>query len=238
MSKLITLGSGSSGNAYILECENESLLLECGISFDKIKIGLNFDLSKIVGCVVTHGHNDHLCCVKNILKAGIPVYSTKEVQLIHPRVKVPKMGVKTRIGGFLVQPLEVPHSCECYAYIITHQEFGKLLFFTDCSAFKYKVKGCNHILAECNYSDEILISKMCDNELGRSLYGNHLELEDCVGALKANFGADTQSITLIHLSDSNSNEVEFVQRVKDEFGFENVSAAFAGQVINLEKEEF
>jgi phosphoribosyl 1,2-cyclic phosphodiesterase len=148
------------------------------------------------------------------------------------------MGEKTRIGGFLIQPLLVPHSCECYAYIIQHEEFGKLLFFTDCSAFKYKVKGCNHILAECNYSEEILITKMCDNEMGRSLYGNHLELEDTVAALKANFCSTTQSITLIHLSDTNSDEKAFVQRVKDEFGFDNVTAATSGQTIILEKEEF
>lgn len=181
---------------------------------------------------------DHAKSVKDAIKAGITVYSTKEVQDMHPKVKVPKMGEKTRIGGFLIQPLEVPHSCECFSYIITHEEFGKLLFFTDCSAFKYKVKNCNHILAECNYSEEILITKMCDSEMGRSLYENHLELEDCINALKVNFSADTQSITLIHLSDTNSDEKEFVQRVKDELGFDNVTAATSGQTIILEKEEF
>jgi phosphoribosyl 1,2-cyclic phosphodiesterase len=181
---------------------------------------------------------DHAKSVKDAIKAGIPVYSTSEVQLIHAKVKVPKMGEKTRIGGFLIQPLEVPHSCECFSYIITHEEFGKLLFFTDCSAFKYKVKNCNHILAECNYSEEILITKMCDNEMGRSLYGNHLELEDTVDALKANFCSATQSITLIHLSDSNSNKKEFVRRVKEELGFEAVYMAEKGLELEICKEEF
>lgn len=238
MSKLITLGSGSSGNAYILECENETLLLELGISWKEIVRALNFDLSKIVACVVTHQHSDHAKSIKDAIKTGIPVYSTSEVKLIHPKVKVPKMGEKTRIGGFLIQPLLVPHSCECYAYIIQHEEFGKLVFATDCSAFKYKIKSVNHWLLEANYSEQILIDKMCDDDLGRSLYGNHLELEDTVAALKANFCSATQSITLIHLSDSNSNEIEFIQRVKDEFGFNNVSAATSGQTIILEKEEF
>lgn len=181
---------------------------------------------------------DHAKSVKDAIKAGMPVYSTSEVQLIHAKVKVPKMGEKTRIGGFLIQPLLVPHSCECYAYIIQHEEFGKLVFATDCSAFKYKIKSVNHWLLEANYSEQILIDKMCDDDLGRSLYGNHLELEDTVAALKANFCSATQSIILIHLSDSNSNEKAFIQRVKDEFGFENVTAATSGQTIILEKEEF
>ena len=153
-------------------------------------------------------------------------------------MKVPKIGEKTRIGGFLIQPLLVPHSCECYAYIIQHEEFGKLVFATDCSAFKYKIKSVNHWLLEANYSEQILINKMCDDDLGRSLYGNHLELEDTVAVLKANFCSATQSVTLIHLSDTNSNEKEFVKRVKDEFGFDNVTAATSGQTIILEKEEF
>ena len=148
------------------------------------------------------------------------------------------MGSKTQIGGFLIQPLLVPHSCECYAHIIQHDEFGKLVFATDCSAFKYKIKGVNHWLLEANYSEEILINKMCDSSMGRSLYQHHMEIEDTIKALKVNFCSDTQSILLIHLSDSNSNEQNFIQRVKDELGFDNVSAARPNQIINLEKEEF
>ena len=238
MSRLITIGSGSSGNAYILECERESLLLELGVGWGDIKKALGFDLSKVVGCLCSHKHLDHAKSIKDAIKAGIEVYSTSEVQTLHPRVKVPKMGEKTLIGGFSIQPLLVPHSCECYAYIIQHEECGKIVIATDCSAFKYKIKSVNHWLLEANYSEEILIEKMCGDDLGRSLYQHHLELEDSVKALKVNFGADTQSITLIHLSSSNSDEKAFVQRVKDELGFENVVAACAGQVINLQKEEF
>lgn len=148
------------------------------------------------------------------------------------------MGEKTRMGGFLIQPLSVPHSCKCYAFIIQHEAMGKMVFATDCSAFKYKIRDVNHWLLEANYSEEILIDNLCESELGRSLYQYHLEVQDTLEALKVNFCTSTQSITLIHLSNGNSNEKEFVQMVKDALGFENVSAAYAGQVINLEKEEF
>ena len=238
VSKIKVLGSSSQGNAYILECQNETLLLELGVSWKDIVKALNFDLSKIVACIVTHQHSDHAKSIKDAIKAGFPVYSTSEVQLIHPKVNVPKIGEKTRIGGFSIHPLSVPHSCECYAYIIQHEEFGKLVFATDCSAFKYKIKSVNHWLLEANYSEQILITKMCDNEMGRSLYWNHLELEDCINALKVNFSADTQSITLIHLSDTNSDEKEFVQRVKRELGFDNVVVADSGKEIEIQKSEF
>lgn len=181
---------------------------------------------------------DHAKSVKDAIKAGISVYSTKEVQSLYPKAKVPKMGEKTLIGGFSIQPLPVPHSCKCYAYIICHEEFGKLVFATDCSAFKYKIKNVNHWLLEMNYSEEILIQNLYDNEMSRSLYQHHLEARDTIDALKVNFCAGTQSITLIHLSSHNSNEKQFIQMVKDELGFDNVTAATSGQTIILEKEEF
>lgn len=65
-----------------------------------------------------------------------------------------------------------------------------------------------------------------------------MEIEDTVKALKVNFCSDTQSILLIHLSESNSNESAFIQRVDDELGFPMVEAAKACQVIELYKEEF
>ena len=148
------------------------------------------------------------------------------------------MGEKTQIGGFSIQPLLVPHSVECYAYILTHEEFGKLVFCTDATAFKYKIKNVNHWCIEANYSENILIDKMCDNSMGRSLYQHHMEIDDTLKALKVNFCSDTQNILLIHLSDSNSNEQGFIQRVKNELGFDRVDAARPNQIINLEKEEF
>lgn len=186
----------------------------------------------------TANKGDHAKSVKDALKAGIEVYSTEEVQSLYPRVKVPKMGKKTLIGGFSIQPLEVPHSCDCFAYIICHEEFGKLVIATDCSAFKYKIKNVNHWLLEANWSEDILITNLCDNEMSRSLYQHHLEINDTIQALKVNFSADTQNILLIHLSDSNSDERAFVQRVKDELGFDRVEAARPNMIIELQKEEF
>lgn len=51
------LGTGSKGNSYALvDSENHILLLDCGVSLKEIKIGIDFQVSKIVGCLVTHSH--------------------------------------------------------------------------------------------------------------------------------------------------------------------------------------
>ena len=54
--KLKCLGSGSSGNCYLLSTETETLILDCGVPIIEIKKGLNFDLRRVSGVVVTHSH--------------------------------------------------------------------------------------------------------------------------------------------------------------------------------------
>jgi ribonuclease BN (tRNA processing enzyme) len=56
MAKLKCLSSGSIGNAYILECNGERLLLELGIGWQEILKGLNYKLGDVVGVLVSHSH--------------------------------------------------------------------------------------------------------------------------------------------------------------------------------------
>ena len=54
--KLKILASGSSGNAYLLQSPTGTLIIECGISYKEILKGLNFNLSGVVGCLISHEH--------------------------------------------------------------------------------------------------------------------------------------------------------------------------------------
>ena len=72
MTRLKIVGSSSSGNAYILDCGSEQLILELGVSWKEILKALNFDLSKVRACLVTHSHQDHSAgrCFHDRLCAG------------------------------------------------------------------------------------------------------------------------------------------------------------------------
>ena len=56
MAILKTIATGSSGNAYILECANETLLIELGVSWNDILKVLNFNIENVVGACVSHAH--------------------------------------------------------------------------------------------------------------------------------------------------------------------------------------
>lgn len=238
MAQLKVLSSGSHGNAYILECDNEYLLIELGVEWKAILKGLGYDLTKVQGCIASHKHKDHSKSIANALKSGLSVYSCKDVQMCHPKVKVLELGKKTRIGGFRVQPIPLEHSVECYGFIIEHDEFGKILFATDCKEFRYKVKNVNHIMIECNWSEDIIIDNMCDNIEMRSRYDNHLELNDCISAIRANHNPFLQNVVLLHLSFANGDENAFLDAVKSSIGINDVFVAKEGLTLELKKEEF
>lgn len=70
--------SSSSANLYTVSAANgKKLLVECGCKWPKIQKALNFDLSDIVGCLVSHEHADHSHAIKEVMKAGIDVYASE-----------------------------------------------------------------------------------------------------------------------------------------------------------------
>jgi metal-dependent hydrolase (beta-lactamase superfamily II) len=54
--ELKILGSSSKGNSYIIENHSEAIVIEAGINFNEIKKSMNFNISKIRGVVISHGH--------------------------------------------------------------------------------------------------------------------------------------------------------------------------------------
>lgn len=183
-------------------------------------------------------HKDHSKSVPNAIKSGLSVFSNKEVESIHKGVKVLPVGVKTKIGGFKVQPLIVPHNTMCYAYIITTTDENKILFATDCADFRYKVRGVHHWIIECNHCEELMLEHALNNVYSMSASENHLEIKQTIDVLKNNFCVDTQTIVLCHLSQGNADEKEFAQRVKNELAFSNVYVAKPNLEIELNKSEF
>ncbi|SHF64054.1 hypothetical protein SAMN02745158_04477 [Lactonifactor longoviformis DSM 17459] len=53
---LSVCASGSHGNGYILRTNNEILIIECGCKLMDIKKMIDFQVSKISICVVSHEH--------------------------------------------------------------------------------------------------------------------------------------------------------------------------------------
>lgn len=245
--KLKVISTGSQGNAYILSNENEALLIECGVNIKEIKKALNFDLSKVVGCLVSHEHQDHCKSVNDVLKLGITVYSGRKTwREINPDNFHRAMSIASKetikIGNFKVMAFDVKHdAAEPLGFLIEHPDCGKVLFLTDTYYCKYTFPGLNNIIIEANYSKEIIDRKYgpdSDKEFLRNrILQSHFSLAHCKEMLAANDLSAVNNIVLIHLSDSNSNEKQFVKEVYDQTG-KNVQAAVNGMEILFNKTPF
>ena len=68
------ISSGSHGNCYKIETPQGNFLIECGIDITSLKKALNFNLSGIKVCVVSHLHSDHCMSMYKLASAGIDIY--------------------------------------------------------------------------------------------------------------------------------------------------------------------
>ena len=50
------IGTGSSGNCYLVSDGSSKILIECGLPMKKIKEGVEFNLSNVAGCLISHSH--------------------------------------------------------------------------------------------------------------------------------------------------------------------------------------
>lgn len=240
---LKVIGTGSQGNAYLLETKDEALLIECGVRFDLIKKALDFNLSKVVGCLVTHEHGDHAKSVKDVLNAGIDVWSSegtlKAINISdHHRSKY--FDSPVQIGGFKVLPFDVKHdAADPYGFLIHHPECGKVLFLTDTFYSPYTFEGLNNIIIEANFSKEIMKRRLSDMEfLKNRILQSHMSIETCCDFLRENDTSQVNNVVLIHLSDGNSNEVAFKKQAQAAVPGKKVTVASNGMEINFNKTPF
>ncbi|MEC4049769.1 MBL fold metallo-hydrolase [Flavobacterium sp. SUN046] len=240
------INTGSSGNSYLLKNKDEALLIECGVNIKKIKEALDFDYSKVIGCLMSHQHGDHSKSVNKVMELGIDVYSQqvthKALNTIESnRAKQLEPKQKIILGGFKILAFDVKHDVPCLGFLIEHKDCGKVVFITDTYFCEYTFKGLNNIIVEANYSKEI-IDRKYGKESGKEFLRNrilrsHFSLENCKDMLASNDLTQVNNIVLIHLSDTNSNEVQFQKEVAELTG-KNTIVANNGMVIPFGKTPF
>lgn len=226
MMMLKVLGSSSAGNGYILDNGGEALLLECGVDFKRALRSIDYQVSRLVGALVSHEHGDHCKHIKRVLEARIPCYmSGGTAQALgladHPMVHRAQPLERYTLGGFTVRPFLVQHdSVEPLGFLIDHPEMGTTLFATDTYYLKYKFRKLSHILLECNYRIDILEENVASGivsltQRDRTLR-SHMEYSTCRDTLLSNDLSQVHNIVLIHLSSANSDADAFRQEIANE----------------------
>lgn len=233
MTSILTIGSSSSGNCYVVETAyngglRSRLIIEAGVRFKALQAALKFDLSDIDGVLVSHEHGDHAGFVKQYAERGYVIYTTKGT-LDAINLPIGGTGVfieKKRIyiiGKFKVMAFTTEHdAADPCGFIIDCPDGNRICFATDTYYLRYLFPKITIYMLECNYEEKLLQRNIKNGivhpSVGERVRHSHMSVQQCIGTLTSNDLSKVKLILLIHLSKDNSNAEMFKSQVEEATG--------------------
>lgn len=219
--RFIILGSGSGGNALVVESGARRLMVDAGFSCREIesrlaKVGI--DASRFDGLLLTHEHSDHSRGARRFAsRHGVPVYATRgtleELALeenghpIHPV----SSGRPVAIGSFLIEPFAVPHDArEPIGVVIEDGNGSRLGLVADLGSRSRLAWGrlveLDALILEANHDLEMLRSGPYPWPLKQRVAGRHghLSNRDAADGIPELDTSRLQWVVLYHLSRTNN----------------------------------
>lgn len=217
--KFTSLGSGSKGNATLIQAGETLILVDCGFGLKETEARLRRrgvragDLSAIL---VTHEHGDHLKGVPMLARRyDIPVHSTPGTARSFKtpvRHFVPiNVQRRFRIGALDIEPVTVPHDArEPSQFVIRHGDLS-LGLLTDLGSITPLVtqayRECQALLLECNHDPRMLAEGPYPASLKRRVGGDwgHLSNQQAAGLLAGLNLPDLKHLMISHISEQNNH---------------------------------
>jgi phosphoribosyl 1,2-cyclic phosphodiesterase len=118
--RVVVLGSGSGGNAVVVESGGRRILIDAGFSCRELERrmkSVGIDPSSIAALLLTHEHDDHVRGAGRFaLRHRIPLWATKGTVAgtdlppdVVLRLETLESGRPVEVAGFLVEPFLIPH---------------------------------------------------------------------------------------------------------------------------------
>jgi len=223
MITLVSLFSGSSGNAIYVSNNNTKILVDAGLSGKKIEEALSSigeDIRDIQAILISHEHMDHVMGAGVLARRfGIPIYANKRtwdsmygtLKNIKPEcIRMFNTGDNFYIGDIEIHTFRTPHdAAEPVGFNFLYNG-KKVTIATDMghmnSSLLSCLEGCDIILIESNHDIEMLKMGRYPWPLKKRILGDtgHLcnETAAQVVAYLAKMG--TKKFLLGHLSKENN----------------------------------
>lgn len=223
--RFIPLASSSAGNAYLVESPSGLLLLECGLSFRRLRSLAGYRLHDLCGCLITHEHKDHSKCWADLIKNGVRVWASAgtrealDASLIDELPEDPGGGdapfLPFRVGPFDILPFPTFHDAAQSVGYLIRAGGEKLAFVTDTVSLPQRFPGVHILAVEANYDRDILArNDRMPDKVKQRVQNSHMEIGTLCGYLQGADLSACREIWLLHLSDASANEGDFVRRVR------------------------
>ena len=224
MLRFTSLGSGSSGNATVVEAGSgarlKRLLIDCGL---KPKVLLErlgsagLAPAQIDAIFITHEHSDHLGCARQwALRHRTPVWMSAGTHLAAGEsdfagmLRLAQDGIPIDLGELQVTPFTVPHDAREPLQLSCSDGDRKFGVLTDLghatSHVLAHLAGCHALLLECNHDAQLLAGGAYPVFLKQRVGGRfgHLSNVDAAQIAKALDHAGLNHVIAAHLSRQNN----------------------------------
>jgi phosphoribosyl 1,2-cyclic phosphodiesterase len=223
--RFTSLGSGSKGNATVIDCNDTLILIDCGFSVRETEKRLNklgLEASDLSAILVTHEHTDHIRGVlplarKHQLTVMMTAGTSKTLK--DPSgvdLKLINSDSEINVGGFRVRPISVPHDAREPVQYILRGAGVSLGILTDLGSITpYVVSSyrcCDGLLLEANHDTAILANGPYPPSIKARVGGDwgHLNNQQALHLLQKIEHNRLQQLVLGHISQQN-NTLELVR---------------------------
>lgn len=225
MLRFKSLGSGSSGNATLIEATSGGssglrLLIDCGLGLKQLlhRLGLaGFTPTDLGAIFITHEHADHIGCALSLsLRYRIPVWMSRGTHdaiggpdfdgLLH----IASDDAAIDLGALQVTPFTVPHDAREPLQLTCTDGSAKLGVLTDLGHATAHVlshlAACDALLLECNHDTDLLMASGYPAFLKRRVGGlhGHLSNSNAAEIARALNHGGLKHLVAAHLSAQNN----------------------------------
>jgi len=218
--RLAVLGSGSGGNATLIDAGSIRLLLDAGFSCRGLVQRLRFvgvEPESIDALLITHEHTDHVSGAAGFARSfGVPIYCTPGtgraagLEAEGCEVRRVAAGVTLTLDGVRIEPFAVPHDAvETVGYVL---EAGgaRLGYATDLGhgpgSVRERLGDCDLLILESNHDVDLLRQGPYPEVVKQRVLSRHghLDNEAAADLLCEVAWERTQAVVLAHLSRTNN----------------------------------
>ncbi len=221
--RFCSLGSGSTGNAWLVESGATRVLVDCGMGPERLGARLlraGVEPSSIAAILVTHEHDDHVGGAAAFARRhSIPVHATygtvqgagSALAGVERLLELAPSG-SLSIGDLEVLPVAVPHDAREPVQYVLGDGHVRLGVVTDLGSITPHVvssfSGLDALVLEANHDEDMLRQGPYPRFLKERVGGRYGHLSNAVAArlLSAVANGRLQHVVAAHLSLKNNTE--------------------------------
>ena len=169
--RFAVLGSGSGGNAAVVECGELRLMIDAGLSAKQLTVRLQqigIEPASLDGILLTHEHGDHIRGLKVFLKQNpVPVFTTQATARVVRESGIEggtwksfDAGQVFAIGEISIESFAIQHDAVDPVGFVVGYGARRLGFLSDAGfvtrSMTERLRGLTGLFVEANYDEDLL----------------------------------------------------------------------------------